>query len=199
VILFTGFEPFGMHAYNPSATVAEAAAAAAGACFRLLPVDFETAGLSGQASADYRAVIHVGLAAATAWVRVERFAHNLRMVADRPSHEDDPDEVVELDPGGPLALASTFPLDQLKRAMCVDWDVRHSRDAGTYVCNATYYWSLSHAPDSRVVFIHVPAWQPEQARQFGYSLGQYVVDCLDQNTQDAPTESMLTLSASEMS
>jgi len=177
-ILFTGFEPFGPHAYNPSTTVAESASQTAGASFRLLPVNFETARAAGEYSGRYDGVVHVGLAAATDWVRIERFAHNLRMQADQPFEEDDPDRVTVLDPEGVLAMDSSFPLDQLKRELSVEWDVRHSRDAGTYVCNATYYWSLRHAFDKRVVFIHVPAWEPDQARRFGHSLGMSVLNCL---------------------
>jgi pyroglutamyl-peptidase len=169
-LLFTGFEPFGSHAFNPSSVVAQAAATASGGSFELLPVSFAAARAAGEVSAHYDTVVHIGLAAATAWVRLERFAHNLRMEADHPEQESDPDSVLRLEEAGPLALETVVPLSALRQCLTSGWDVRHSRDAGTYVCNATYYWSLRLSRASRVLFVHVPAWNEHQARLFGETL-----------------------------
>ncbi len=172
--LFTGFEPFGQHAFNPSSVVAEEAAARIGAAFNILPVDFHTACRAGEGSAGFDLVVHVGLAAATSWVRLERFAHNLRMVGDHPGQENDPDSVARLSPDGPLALETRFPIGELRRRLSAGWDVRHSRDAGTYVCNAIYYWSLKNAPRTSVLFIHVPTWERAEAQAFGRVLGSAI-------------------------
>lgn len=169
--LFTGFQPFGKHTFNPSLVVAKEAARVSRAAVEILSVDFESAREAGRASAAFDVVVHVGLAAATPWVRLERFAHNLRMAVDDPSQEHDPDAVIPLDPDGPLALDTVLPVDTLRKCLLGAWDVRHSRDAGTYVCNATYYWSLKFAPETRVIFVHVPAWESESGRRFGQALG----------------------------
>jgi pyroglutamyl-peptidase len=173
-VRFTGFEPFGEHEFNPSAVVAEEAARAAGATFELLTVTFDAARKAGEASRDYDLVVHVGLAAATPWIRLERFAHNLRMAADDPGQERDPDAVRALDEAAPLALATTVDIGKLRRALVADWDVRHSRDAGTYVCNATYFWTLRLVPSARAVFVHVPAWSAEESARFGAALGREI-------------------------
>jgi len=173
-LLFTGFGAFGRHSFNPSSIVAEEAAKVLGASFRLLPVDFETAREAGTYAAGFDSVIHVGLAAATPWIRLERFAHNLRMRTDNSEQEDNPDAVATLVPGEALALETTFSVGKLRRRLSGNWDIRHSRDAGTYVCNATYYWSLRNAPEARVLFVHVPIWTHAEARAFGQALGQSV-------------------------
>ncbi len=171
-ILFTGFEPFGSHEYNPSQTVAEAAARAASATFELLAVDFDAA--LQTSFEDYDVVVHVGLAARTEYVRIERYAHNLRMAADEPGQEADPDQVFRLDPDGPVAFESPFPLAGLRTLLAPNWDVRLNRDAGTYVCNATYYWSLERSVHA--VFIHVPEFDEDQAVAFGEALGRAVLE-----------------------
>jgi pyroglutamyl-peptidase len=173
-LLFTGFGAFGAHSFNPSSIVAEEAAEASGGVFRLLAVDFYTAYETGKCSTGFDCVIHVGLAAATQCIQLERFAHNLRMQAEDPGQENDPDAVVTLSPGGTLALETTFPVAKLRRRLSENWDIRHSRDAGTYVCNATYYWSLRNSSEARVLLVHVPAWAHAQARAFGQALGESV-------------------------
>lgn len=182
-ILFTGFEPFGRNVFNPSAIVAEEAARTTAGAYELLEVTFDSARRAAAQAAEFEFVVHVGLAAATDWIRLERFGHNLRMVSDDPAEENDPDAVMRLD-DGPLARETSFELGGLRRGLLeADWDVRHWRDAGTYVCNALYYHSLAVNP--RALFVHVPAWSREEAASFGRDLGREIVRVIDRATDRA--------------
>lgn len=176
-VLFTGFDIFGPHDFNPSSVAAESAAAAASATYELLTVSFEDARRFAAGVADYDLILHLGLAARTNWVRLERYAHNIRMVSDDAAREDAPDAVRKLT-RGPVAFETNVDLRALREGLVDRWDVRPSRDAGTYVCNATYYHSLAAAASSGtgVVFIHVPMWDRETAESFGRDLGELVVE-----------------------
>jgi pyroglutamyl-peptidase len=150
-VLVTGFEPFGESDVNPSALIAEAFDGV------ILPVSYERAGDELRRAVEERdpdLVICFGLAADRATIAVERYAHNL----DEASTTDNDGAAGSgspIDATGPLALASTLPVDAIVAALTaeeVPADV--SRDAGGYLCNHVLYVLLrSGVPGG---FVHLP-------------------------------------------
>jgi pyroglutamyl-peptidase len=109
---------------------------------------------------DRRSVlILMGLAATRESLNIERFALNVRdyAIKDNCGHHYDGEEIMP----GPLALATDFPLKELrKNLLAKGFPCTISNNAGTFVCNDLYYKSLSYkqklgTPDL-VLFIHVP-------------------------------------------
>lgn len=168
--IVTGFGPFGEVEYNPSWDCAQACAEALESAAILLPVTFEGAAsfAEGVRGVD-ELVIHFGVAVARDAVSLERYAHNWgRDVGDaRP---------VRLVEGGEVACESALPLDawaeELNGAAGRIWTVSHC--AGTYVCNATYYHTLTALPSRTAVFVHVPQVQADEAREIGARLARVV-------------------------
>lgn len=189
-IIFTGFEPFGGHSYNPSWTAAQAAARAAShalieATALLLPVTFEQARCSPAAllaeipPTRPALLVHLGLAADRRAVCLERYAHNTRgPTADNAglgSAARAPYDTLEAE--GPCARETLLPLDHLIALMGAS-EAEVTRDPGAYVCNATYYAALG-AVDARraadgaadALFVHVPMLSEQDAARCGAALG----------------------------
>jgi len=150
-VLVTGFEPFGENDVNPSALVAEELDGV------ILPVSYERA--AGElrraiAARNPDLVVCFGLAADRTSITVERYGHNL----DEASTTDNDGAAGSgspIDPAGPLALASTLPVDEIVaalRAEEIPADV--SRDAGGYLCNHVLYALLRSG--SQGGFVHLP-------------------------------------------
>jgi len=176
--IFTGFRPFLEYDYNPSWEVARSAARTIDGQAHLLKVDFEAA---REAHRVYEndgtpgLIVHLGLAARRDHVAFERFAHNIfGMRDDRPQESETDDALVE---GGDLALQTELKLGRLVEAYHAHAPdglppAEISRDAGAFVCNATYYHSLrafSSAPVD-VLFVHVPMLKPTEAVDLGETL-----------------------------
>lgn len=150
-VLVTGFEPFGEHEINPSQLVAEAFDGV------VLPVSFDRAGDDLRRAVAERSpdlVICFGVAADRTAISVERYAHNL----DEASTTDDDGAAGSgrpIDAGGPLALASTLPVDEIVAALReAEIPAEVSRDAGGYVCNHVLYALLRSG--ARGGFVHLP-------------------------------------------
>jgi pyroglutamyl-peptidase len=158
-LLITGFGPFPGVRVNPTAGLAAAVARRLGtrAAFAVLPVSY------GKARAEFAAhaaahgadaILMLGLAARSRWVRVERFAR----LSDSPLHPD-ADGVG----GRPMKRASAMPLRStaalepplaaLRRG---GLRARLSPSAGRYLCNAVYAEGLTRAEGRPVLFVHVP-------------------------------------------
>lgn len=181
-ILLTGFEPFGDHAINPSALVAEALAGAtfAGAVVRaaILPVDAARVGplLHGLLEETRPVVaLALGLAAGRAALHVERVAVNVRdfAIADNAGAQATGDPICA---AGPDAYLATVPVRALVTAIrAAGVPACLSNTAGTYLCNQALY-TLMHlvagwaAPRPRCGFIHLPCL-PAQAAQHARSFG----------------------------
>lgn len=174
-LIWTGFEPFDVHASNPSGAVAANAAELSQSprwdCEALtLPVTYDQAKRFAieHDTAPERPLflLHVGLAAARAEVCFEVFAHNI--TGSKPDNDGQcgpPSRV--LDPLGPLSRRTSLPVVR----MCELWThmvpplgCRESHDAGDYICNAILYHSLGHlerrAGPGAAIFIHLPALKP---------------------------------------
>ena len=125
---------------------------------RRYPVDFgEVKKLLANDLADnYDMVLHLGQAPGTSRVQLESIGINVggklgQMPEDyRPLSED-----------GPVAYRSDLPLDDWAREIrSTGIPAQVSHHAGTYLCNATLYWThyLAERMDlsTRAAFIHLP-------------------------------------------
>jgi pyroglutamyl-peptidase len=109
------------------------------------------------------AILHFGLAGRRKSVSVETRARN-RASRLYPDAGGTRAEGFSLVPGGAAIVSAHIPAAQivaaLRRAGIAS---RLSRDAGTYLCNAAFYYSLVARCPASVGFIHIP-W-PAAARR----------------------------------
>lgn len=125
---------------------------------RRYPVDFEAVkGLLAQdLQAGFDAALHLGQAPGSSQIRLEAIGLNIG-----GSSNQLPEDYRPLSPAGPLAYRSALPLARwaaLLRAAGIPAQV--SFHAGTYLCNATLYWSHYlaevHHLTTQSTFIHLP-------------------------------------------
>ena len=171
-LLITGFAPFGGDRVNPSWQAVQALPDTVGGwelCKRELPVTFRGAPEALFAAVDAAepdAVLMVGLAASRGMVTPERQGVN-EMAARIPDNEGNQPQNEPVIPGGPEALFSTLPVEDMTEAiLSAGVPARISDSAGRFVCNALLYsalYRLEQADDPvPAAFIHVPA-TPELA------------------------------------
>jgi len=199
-VVYTGFEAFGKHSYNPSWDVAEAAAdrdgGAVDSVAELLPVDFDAVRSRARewlrladATEPPAAIVQFGLADTRTTVGLESRARNVR--GGRP---DEAGRAIEerspLEPDAPSELTATAPVEELRRALERETrelevpPVAVSEDAGEYVCNALYYYTLHavRATDPErppaILFVHVPPLEPAAARRLGRNVGDVIEEVL---------------------
>ena len=165
-ILITAFEPFGGAAVNASAEVLRLLPDIIAGCpvqKVLLPVVF---GKAADQALQYPAdiIFLLGEAGSRAMVTPELRARNLRdaRIPDNAGNQPRQEKVLD---DGPETYETPLPVEKISRLMRQEgYAVEPSPDAGTFVCNDTFYLAgmMSQAP---VSFIHVPA-RPEQAEEF---------------------------------
>jgi pyroglutamyl-peptidase len=134
---------------------------------RLYPVDFAAVKerLAGDLKADYDYALHLGQAPGSTRLQLESIAINVG-----GSSAQSPDQFRPLVDGGPIAYRSPLPLGE--------WAVRLresripaeiSYHAGTYLCNATLYFSCYLAErmelKTKPAFIHLPLDISQTAEQ----------------------------------
>lgn len=165
-VLVTGFSNFdGVE--NPSMVVARALNGTAtrgghliaAALLAVSPVGAAATAarlLAGPADA-YAAVVHLGLEASTAGLRLEIAGRNIR-----GAHNNGTCETAPVDPAAPCVLATTAPLGRLALLPGEEW----SASAGSFFCNEAYFRTLSairhgvrpgRAGLLPAIFIHLPA------------------------------------------
>src|SRR4051812_5370170 len=125
---------------------------------RLYPVDFSEMKnrLQADLSAKFDYAIHLGQAPGSSRIQLEAIGLNIG-----GSSSQSPDQYRPLVEDGPVAYRTPLPLD--------DWAVKLRRagipaqvsfHAGTYLCNATAYWSQYLAARTSLrtksLFVHVP-------------------------------------------
>ncbi len=125
---------------------------------RLYPVDFAAVKerLADDLREGYDFAIHTGQAPGRSVVLLEAIGVNIGRTNGRPA-----DDCGVLADDGPVAYRSSLPLarwaDMLREA---DIPARVSYHAGTYLCNATLYWSHYLAEKmslgTRSTFVHLP-------------------------------------------
>jgi len=170
--LITGFEGYGGRGRNPSGETALAlngrTIAGVRVAGRRLPVSFSrlAAGLEGlfdEVEPDI--VISVGLWPGEPMIRFERIGIN---VADFeiPDNEGAVRSDEPLSDSGSVAMLATLPNREIRDALLLAGiPARISATAGTFLCNAALYTTLSLAARKRrpplTGFVHVP-YLPEQ-------------------------------------
>jgi pyroglutamyl-peptidase len=174
VVLISGFGPFPGIPFNASAELAASVAHRSGhsgsqVVFHsgLLPTAWEAGpARASQLIRELRpdAIVHCGVASSASGFRIETRAVN------EASQAADCDGCLPggryVRRGGPPVLASTLPTGPIfRRLRQAGVPVSLSRDAGRYLCNATFYNSLLLArslPQRPLVgFVHIPALAPE--------------------------------------
>lgn len=193
-VLLTAFEPFGGWSENSSLLCLNAVMeglqmsplVGVAVTPRVLPVDFAAARdvVEEEISKSYNFALHLGQAAGSAALRLESFAINVgvQRVAASPALEWGAAALrtkraamsagsthFRLVNDGPAAYESALPLaDWLARLLTGGVPAERSFHAGTYLCNAVYYWSSDFARRSggptQAAFIHVPL-APSQAAE----------------------------------
>lgn len=178
-LLFSGFDPFGRHATNPSWDALELAASEgwfSGAGAQIvavrLPCVYSTAFEAlDQAFRRHRpgAVVacgvHGGLSGRdAATIYLERFAHN-RDGANLPDNEGLVRNDAPILPGAAERLETALPLQWLHgRLREQGFATEISEDAGRYLCNHLFFRAL-HAYKGKALcgFVHVPPADEEGA------------------------------------
>lgn len=160
-ILITAFEPFLQYPTNASMQIlshwAEDSPGSERVVFttEILPVDYELAEprLGDLHTDSFDFALHLGQSPRIDEYQLEMVALNLKSDPTTPTSP--------LSPLGPTAFTSQLPLDtwcQDLREHDVPTSV--SFHAGTYLCNATYYWSTEiyrqRGLSDRSLFVHVP-------------------------------------------
>ncbi len=182
-ILLTGFEPFGDHAINPSALVAEALDGERVGTMLIrtatLPVDgarIEATLHELIALTKPRVVLALGLAAGRAALNVERVALNVRDYAITDNAGARP-EGLPIVTDGPDAYLATLPAAEIVRAIrAAGVPARLSDSAGTYLCNQALYLlchlNAARDPVAPCGFIHLPALPAQVATHPDLPLSQ---------------------------
>jgi pyroglutamyl-peptidase len=161
-LLVTGFGPFPGVMRNPTAALAPRVAKAVArsgvdARALVLPTSY-ACGLPLLARElerlRPRAVLMLGLAAKSRFIRIERFA---RLDAS-PTSPDAGGAMPERQAGSAMPLASTAALEPALAAMRqAGLRARLSPSAGRYLCNASYAVALEALPRRvPVLFVHIP-------------------------------------------
>jgi pyroglutamyl-peptidase len=166
-VLVTGFEPFDGSQVNPSQLLVDALDG--DVTKALLPVSYARAADALRRAirdAEPEVVICFGQADGRTGISIERFAHNLD---DGATTDNDAARGAgtAIEPDGPLAYASTLPVDEIVAALRADGiPASASRDAGAFLCNHVFYVLMraleQERPEARGGFVHVPLL-PEQA------------------------------------
>ncbi|QDU77577.1 Pyrrolidone-carboxylate peptidase [Bremerella volcania] len=166
-ILITAFEPFLQYPTNASMQIlthwAEDNPGSDRIAFttEILPVDYNLAEPRlGDLHADwFDFALHLGQSPRIDEYQLEMVALNLKSDPKTPTSP--------LSPFGPTAFASQLPLDTWCQDLREhDLPASVSFHAGTYLCNATYYWSMEiyrqRGLSDRSLFVHVPLIDMDQ-------------------------------------
>ena len=173
--LLTGYEPFGDHDRNPSATLAETfdgrRIAGHDIVGEVLPVVFaaaadEMAALLEEYDPD--GVVMSGLAGGRNGVSLERAAINVDDAVTVPDNADADPENERIDPDGPDARFATLPVAECIEALLDEGiPARLSNTAGTHLCNHISYETLgmldARESDASAGFVHLPYTPPMAA------------------------------------
>lgn len=173
-ILITAFEPFGGRAVNTSAEVCRLLPETIGGCETtkiILPVVFRKAAetvLRHQADS----IFMLGEAGGRSAVTPELRAGNIRnaRIPDNAGCRPAGEMILA---EGPEEYRTAFPVERIVRRMREEGrEIAVSGDAGTFVCNETYYLT---GTGSRIpaVFIHVPD-DPERAADFAETVRRFI-------------------------
>ncbi|HTM55965.1 MAG TPA: pyroglutamyl-peptidase I [Pirellulales bacterium] len=170
-VLLTAFEPYDRWRSNSSwlalVELTQNLPGAPGVTTRLYPVDFAAVKekLANDLRANHDFAIHLGQAPGSTRVQLEAIGINVG-----GSSTQSPDTFQPLVEGGPIAYRSPLPLaDWAGLLRCSGIPAQVSYHAGTYLCNATLYFSCYLAErmnlKTRATFIHLPLDPSQTADQ----------------------------------
>jgi pyroglutamyl-peptidase len=177
-ILVTAFEPFDGWRTNSSQLclerLPEFLAPRYDVAMRVYPVDFAAAqqALSHDLQMRPALAVHLGQMQRSGSLELEQRACNVGAQRNEPPFV--------LVPEGPPQYDTRLPVAEwVGRLRAAGLPVSASQDAGRYLCNAVYYWSLHHAARSaaghQAVFVHLPL-TPEQAAESATTVPSLPVD-----------------------
>lgn len=173
-LLCTGFEPFGEHEANPSATVARRLDGDEVAGHRVvgavLPVEFDAVDdrlRSLVAEHEPAVILATGLAGGRTCASVERVGVNVDDAVTTPDNADADPADERIDGDGPAAQFASIPVVETVEALLdAGIPARVSNSAGTHLCNhvlyATRTWLEATGRDVPMGFVHLP-YTPGQA------------------------------------
>ena len=181
-ILVTAFEPFEGRKRNASAEVLRLLPDAIGA-YRirkmLLPVVFgRAAELVLQQPAE--AVFLLGEAGNRSTVTPEIRAVNLRdaRIPDNSGYKPERGEIV---PGGPAEYRTDVPVSRIVERMKEEGcPIEVSEDAGTFVCNDTFY-CVGTKRSGPVAFIHCPG-DADKAADYAKTIRRFIEIAMEQSS-----------------
>lgn len=163
-ILLTAFEPYGRWNQNASQLCLEElhrSPPAGDVITRVYPVEFGAVRqrLEADLVPEIDLAIHLGQSPAASAIHLETVGLNI-------GGEPDARGRGHIEPGGPTAYRTDLPLDHWAAELAaLGIPATVSYHAGTYLCNATLYWSLHLAETkglrTQSVFLHLP-FAPEQ-------------------------------------
>jgi pyroglutamyl-peptidase len=176
-ILVTGFGPFPGAPNNPSAAIAlslarsQRAAHFARVRAAIIPTVYaeiaEFPKLIAKEKPD--AVLMFGLASKTPWLRIESWGRNRASLFHADAVRGKSGQI--LIPGAPSVLPVRAPVRRLlQAARSAGVDVRSSRDAGGYLCNAAIFHALVSVTGKKplVAFVHIPSPRGRVKSRAGY-------------------------------
>jgi pyroglutamyl-peptidase len=165
-VLVTGFGPFPGVRLNASASVVQALTLSATLpgielFAEVVPVEWARArAVAREAIAWARpdAILHFGVATRPAGFEIETRAVNIGGAKQDQAGNARP-SIPLVRYAAPVLHGSLPPLALLGALRLAGFPAQLSRNAGRYLCNALYYWSLADAGNSGVLvsFIHIPA------------------------------------------
>lgn len=161
-VLLTAFKPYDRWTSNASWLCVEQLTrdfpAHVSLTTRLYPVDFHEvrSRIVEDLAANHDLAIHLGQAPGSTGLRLEQVAVNLGGRANQKPEQFGPLEV-----DGPAAYRTKLPIGNWASTMRAGGlPAELSFHAGTYLCNAVYYWSQHFAEQqklrTRAVMIHLP-------------------------------------------
>lgn len=164
-VLLTGYGAFDVHKENPSEALALAmenkSSKEVEIFTKILPVVFSEIPdvLADLDLASFDVVLFTGLAASRDKITPEKVALNWIYSPDRSDNSGVKiEEGKPLIPELPLAQMATFPVEKLTQFLKQEgFEASTSFSAGTYVCNATFFYGLCYSLGSnKCAFIHIP-------------------------------------------
>jgi pyroglutamyl-peptidase len=161
-VLITAFEPYDRWDANSSwlalVKLTQSLPSQPAITTRLYPVDFAAVKekLAGDLRANFDYALHLGQAPGSTRIQLESIAINVG-----GSSTQSPDQFRPLVDGGPVGYRSPLPLaDWASRLRASRIPAQVSYHAGTYLCNATLYFSCYLAErmglETKAAFVHLP-------------------------------------------
>ncbi|MDF1665056.1 MAG: pyroglutamyl-peptidase I [Planctomycetota bacterium] len=162
-VYLTGFEPFGSHTVNASWEAVKDFSwteSRARLHSERLPVDYRALRQhlpERLNTINPDVILHLGVMGPRGFLRLEQQAKN--HIGASPDNAGFCPEDRIIEPSGPEFLRSSFPLETvLDRFRKLGMEGQLSDDAGSYLCNFSYYLSLDWAQrrNALAAFLHVP-------------------------------------------